>query len=71
MIDYEMPRKSDVTLNVHEVLDREETTLVSQRQWAGNYNFAFNADNLASGAYRCRLSAGCENGDRVSSVKKP
>jgi xylan 1,4-beta-xylosidase len=58
MIDYQLPKNSNVTLKVYDVLGREVSTLVNQKQGAGVYNVAFNANNLPSGVYFYRVTAG-------------
>ena len=47
-----------VTLKVYDILGREVTTLVNQRQKAGSYVINFNAGKLASGVYFYRIIAG-------------
>ena len=46
-----------VTLRVFDLLGREVTTLVNGVKPAGTYTVTFNAVNLPSGAYFCRLTA--------------
>ncbi|KER10161.1 MAG: hypothetical protein HY22_06660 [[Candidatus Thermochlorobacteriaceae] bacterium GBChlB] len=58
VITYQIPTSSAVVLKVYDVLGREITTLVNQRQPAGRYSFNFNAAGLASGTYFYRLQAG-------------
>lgn len=47
-----------VTLKIYDILGREVTTLVNQKQNAGNYVVLFNASNLTSGIYFYKLSSG-------------
>jgi len=58
-----------VTLKIYDVLGREITTLVNERQQPGNYSVQFNAGSasggLPSGVYFYRLQAG-----EFSAVKK-
>lgn len=65
VIRYRIPVASDVTLKVYDMLGREMATLVNERQSAGQYSVAFNAQNLSSGTYFYRLVAG-----EFASVKK-
>jgi hypothetical protein len=58
MIRYELPVASTVSLKVYDVLGREVATLVNERQEAGAYSVAFNANALSSGIYFYRLQAG-------------
>ncbi len=47
-----------VLLKVYDVLGKEITTLVNEKQKAGNHQVQFNANNLASGIYYYKLSFG-------------
>jgi len=57
-IDYQLPMNSLVTLKVYDILGREVATLVNERENAGTHTVKFDAVNLASGVYFCRLQAG-------------
>ena len=57
-ITYELPRASDVRMSVYDLLGREVSTLVHQRQDAGVHEVRFDGSNLSSGVYICRLRAG-------------
>ncbi|MCB0744624.1 MAG: T9SS type A sorting domain-containing protein, partial [Ignavibacteriae bacterium] len=48
----------NVKLIVFDILGREVTTLVNQRQNPGNYEVAFDGKKLPTGIYFYRLSAG-------------
>jgi len=58
IISYQIPQNSFVTLKVYNILGKEVATLVNEQQIAGNYNFNFKANNLASGIYIYKLTAG-------------
>lgn len=58
VISYQLPVNSMVTLKVYDVLGREVKTLVSERQAAGTHPVTFDAGNLPSGVYFCRLEVG-------------
>ncbi len=47
-----------VQLKVYDILGREVATLVDKSQPPGNYKVQWNAGNLASGVYFCRLKYG-------------
>jgi len=54
-IQFDLPRTSEVTLKVFNILGEEVATLVSDRLSAGSYSYEWNASNIASGVYLCRL----------------
>ena len=51
VISYQLPVVSDIALKIYDVLGREVSTLVNERQTAGNHNVTFNARDLPSGVY--------------------
>ncbi len=60
-INYSIPynkKTGNVKLVVFDVLGREVATLVNQKQAPGNYEITFNANNLPSGLYLYKLTAG-------------
>lgn len=57
-IRYSILVSGNVTLKVFDLLGNEVTTLLNRYQERGNYNVIFQADNLASGIYFYRLTAG-------------
>ncbi len=57
-IKYELPKSSVVRLSVYDILGREVSVLVNERNNAGSYEVKFDGSNLASGVYFCRLQAG-------------
>jgi hypothetical protein len=57
-IKYDLPRASQVSLTVYDVLGREVSALVNDRRDAGVYEVKFDGSNLASGVYYYRLQAG-------------
>jgi hypothetical protein len=57
-INYSIVKEGFITLKVYDILGRELKTLVNENKPAGNYSVVFNASNLPSGVYVCRLSAG-------------
>jgi parallel beta-helix repeat protein len=56
-IDYEVPRRTFVTLTISNVLGQKVSALVSQTQEAGKYSLRFNANNLPTGVYFYQLQA--------------
>ncbi|MCR4439949.1 MAG: T9SS type A sorting domain-containing protein [bacterium] len=56
-IRFSLPQRSHVTLKVFDVLGREVTTLVDEELSAGEHSVVFNAKDLSSGVYLCRLTA--------------
>ncbi len=54
-IDYELPRTSEVSLTVYDLLGHETAVLVDGLQSAGRHTVRFDAGNLPSGPYVYRL----------------
>jgi hypothetical protein len=57
-ISYQLPRQSDVRLQVFDMAGREVATLVNQSVSAGTHTVNFNASDLSSGVYLYKLQAG-------------
>lgn len=57
-IVYSIPKTNFVQLKVYDIIGREIKTLVEEIQQPGNYTIDFNPENLASGVYFYRISAG-------------
>jgi hypothetical protein len=57
-VPFVLPRDSHVDLGVYDVLGREVRTLVNGNMTAGTHLIRFNASDLTSGIYFCRLHAG-------------
>ncbi|MFH1422421.1 MAG: T9SS type A sorting domain-containing protein, partial [Planctomycetota bacterium] len=57
-IKYNLPQDSFVELKIFDVLGREITTLVNEKQESGNYSIQFDASNLPSGIYIYRIVSG-------------
>ncbi len=57
-IVYSIPRASNVTLKVFNVLGQQVKTLVNQTQGQGTYTVTFNAPSLPSGIYFYSIEAG-------------
>ena len=57
IIEYQIPKKSFVTLKVYDVLGNEVATLVDEEKAAGNYELTLNAEKLSSGVYFYQLRA--------------
>jgi photosystem II stability/assembly factor-like uncharacterized protein len=57
-IKYQIPSDEFVTLKVYDVLGREVTTLVNQKQEKGEHTIHFDASNLNSGVYFYSVTAG-------------
>jgi len=57
-IKYDIPKTSQVTIKVFDLIGREVTTLVNEIKQPGSYEAEFNASNFASGVYFYRIEAG-------------
>lgn len=47
-----------VVLKIYDILGKEIATLVNEKQSPGNYEVTFDAGNLPSGVYLCKIQAG-------------
>jgi hypothetical protein len=65
VISYQIPKTSDVSLKVFDMLGREVATLVNGRINAGQYEVTFDASKFSSGMYIYQLNAG-----KFSSTRK-
>ncbi len=59
-ISYTLPKTSTITIKIYSLLGQEIETLYSGQKPAGNHRLVFNAKNLASGIYICRLQVAGE-----------
>ena len=57
-ISFTLPKAGNVSLTVYNTLGQKVATLVNGNLAAGSHTVSFNANNLASGVYFYRLSAG-------------
>ncbi len=57
VIEFGIPKESQVSLKIYDVLGNEIVTLVNEVKPAGKYEVKFNAGNLSSGVYYCTLKA--------------
>jgi len=55
-IIYQLPKATNVSLIVYDVLGRKVTTLVNKKQNAGYYKVNFDASSLSSGFYLYRIA---------------
>ncbi|MDZ7692862.1 MAG: T9SS type A sorting domain-containing protein [Balneolaceae bacterium] len=58
MIEYDVPNRAEVTLEIYDMLGRKVATLFNGVRSAGTYEATFNAGKLASGLYMSRLTVG-------------
>jgi len=57
-ITYSVPKATDVTIKIYDVLGREIALLVNERKQAGEYTVGWNAAGVPSGVYFYRIVAG-------------
>jgi len=57
MIRYDVPTAGKVSLTVFNLLGQRVATLFDQRHLAGTYTISWDASNLPSGLYLCRMDA--------------
>jgi hypothetical protein len=56
-IQYQIPKRSNVSLKVYDIIGNEIAELVNEEQEVGYYDAEFNAARLSSGVYFYRLQA--------------
>jgi hypothetical protein len=69
-ITFDIPVSADVKLTVFNSLGKEIQTLVNEKLSSGKYEVSFNANNLSSGVYYYRLSAGQHNFSKIMTLIK-
>jgi hypothetical protein len=69
-IIYAVPVKSNVTLDVYNLIGQKVATLFEGNIEAGKHSAEFNASSMSSGIYFFKLTAVGENGKQFSSSKK-
>ena len=67
-IKYKIANNSFVTLKIYDVLGKEVSTLVNEKQNAGEYLAVFNASGLSSGVYFYKLS--CYGKEEFTDIKR-
>ncbi|RPI15519.1 MAG: T9SS C-terminal target domain-containing protein [Ignavibacteriae bacterium] len=60
-INYSIPKASEVSIKVYDMLGHEVMTLVNEQKNAGNYSVVMDASNLSSGIYLYKIAAGSFN----------
>jgi aryl-phospho-beta-D-glucosidase BglC (GH1 family) len=63
-IGYRLPTNTFVVLKVFDILGREVETLVEERQNRGSYSVQFDASDLPTGVYFCRLETETYHGTK-------
>lgn len=58
VISYSIAKAENVQIKIYDMLGKEVQTLVNEVKNPGSYNVMFNAQNLSSGVYFYRLTAG-------------
>jgi len=56
IINYQLPRTSEVELSIYNIVGQKVKTLVSEKQPAGNYKVEWDATGFASGVYMYQLT---------------
>ena len=70
IINFQLPSRSRVTLNVYDMRGRKLDTLVDGTLQAGSYRIPFYATGVSSGVYFCRLTADAGEDGRYSASRK-
>ncbi len=58
IIKFELPKSSNVTIKIFDILGREVETLVNEYKTSGNYEIQFDASQYSSGIYFYMMEAG-------------
>jgi len=58
MIKYNIPKSSNVTMKVYDIIGNEVSTLVNSKQEAGTYEIGWDGSQNSSGVYFYKISAG-------------
>jgi hypothetical protein len=58
IIKYALPRSSNVSLKIYDMLGNEVKTVVNEFKTAGTYSVNFDASSLSSGVYFYKIVAG-------------
>ncbi len=58
LIDYSVSKTGFITIKIFDILGRYITTLVNGERNPGKYAIKFNASQLTSGIYFCKMQAG-------------
>lgn len=57
-INFSIPKASNVTIKVYNSIGQQVAELINSELGAGSHNINFNASNLSSGVYYCRIQSG-------------
>ena len=57
-IEYRIPKSTQVTLSLYDILGNRIAELVNENQPAGNYMYKFDGSDLSSGTYFIKLNSG-------------
>jgi hypothetical protein len=69
-IAFSVPEKSDVTLDVYNLIGQKLVTLIQGVVESGKHTAQLNASTMSSGVYIFKLTAIGENGSQFTSSKK-
>ncbi len=69
-INYQLPKKSFISVKIYDVIGRVVETIVNEEQTAGNYEIKFDGSNLVSGIYFYKLISVDSDGKQITLLKK-
>lgn len=69
-INYQLPKKSFISIKIYDAIGRVIETLVGDEQMPGNYEIKFDGSNLASGIYFYKLISVESDGKQITLLKK-
>ncbi len=58
IINYSIPKRSNIIIRVYDIIGREMATLLNEEKDAGNYSVKFDGSKLSSGIYFYQLRSG-------------
>ena len=58
VVSYSLLEKTNVSLNIYDLLGNQVLSLVNQEQWKGENKIEFNTEKLNNGIYFCKMQAG-------------
>lgn len=68
-IEYSVPQPAHVKITVYNILGEVVDNLIDEKKQPGNYVLTWNAQNLSSGVYICRIAAASSSNNFIKAIK--